>query len=110
VLNIYVNNLPVLPGAFWAIEEKLLTRGDKSNRTYTEKSVVNLGEINISGEHLLYDPQTSGGLLISVPEKNADNLLNELVNTGDTDSVIIGFVDSPSDAYKEGTIIFNFSK
>ncbi|MCX6164139.1 MAG: selenide, water dikinase SelD, partial [Ignavibacteriae bacterium] len=51
--NIKVNDLPVLPGAYWAIEEKLLTRGDKSNRTYTEKNVVNSGKINKTKEHLL---------------------------------------------------------
>lgn len=109
VLNFKVNNLPVLPGAFWAIEQKLLTRGDKSNRTYTEKSVINIGTIDIPKEHLLYDPQTSGGLLISVPEKNAERLITDLLNSGDVDSKIVGFVESPSADYKAGTIIFDFN-
>jgi selenide, water dikinase len=108
VLNINVNELPVLPGAFRAIEENLLTRGDKSNRFYTEKNVINSGEINLTVEHLLYDPQTSGGLLISVPEKYSKTLLDELVSSGDEDSKIIGFVQSPSDDFKGGTVIFNF--
>lgn len=109
VLHFIINDLPVLPGAMWAVEEKLLTRGDKSNRTYTEKSVMNLGSINQDKEHILYDPQTSGGLLISVPEKNADKLLSDLQNSGDEDSKIVGFVKSPSVEFKSGTIIFDFN-
>jgi len=109
VLHFKVNELPVLPGAMWAVKEKLLTRGDKSNRTYTEKSVINIGNVNSDKEHLLYDPQTSGGLLISAPEKNAGKLLSELQNSGDEDSRIVGFVKSPSDEYKTGTIIFDFN-
>lgn len=109
VFKIKVNDLPVLPGAYWAIEEKLLTRGDISNRTYTEKNVVNSGEINKTKEHLLYDPQTSGGLLISVPENNANVLLKALTDSGDVDSKIIGFVESPSTSHLKGTIIFDFN-
>jgi selenide,water dikinase len=109
VLHFKVNSLPVLPGAMWAIEEKLLTRGDKSNRTYTYKFVINTGSINTDKEHILYDPQTSGGLLISVPENKADKLLAELKNSGDEDSKIVGFVKSPAGEQKAGSIIFDFS-
>lgn len=109
VLHFKVSDLPVLPGAMWAIEEKLLTRGDKSNRTYTEKSVINSGKINKEMEHIFYDPQTSGGLLISVPEANAEKLLSDLKNSGDPDSEIVGFVVSPSSEFTAGTIIFDFN-
>ncbi|MEO8210253.1 MAG: selenide, water dikinase SelD, partial [bacterium] len=71
----YVKELPLLEGAEWAVKENFLTRGDKSNREYTKDSVANTGEVNMIKEHLLYDPQTSGGLLIAVPEKNANHLL-----------------------------------
>lgn len=109
VLHFKINNLPILPGAMWAIEEKLLTRGDKSNRTYTENSVFNTGKINADKEHILYDPQTSGGLLISMPEKYSEILLSDLKNSGDEDSKIVGFVESPSADYKAGSIIFDFN-
>ena len=108
VFNFNVNNLPVLDGAFWAIEEKLLTRGDKSNRTYTKDYVVNKGIVNTATEHLFYDPQTSGGLLISVPEKYSEVLLQDLIKTGDTVSKVIGFVTETDGINRAGTLIFNF--
>ena len=108
--KINVNDLPVLKGADWAINENLLTRGDKSNRIYTKDFVINEGEINKTKEHLLYDPQTSGGLLISVPSENSQSLLKDLHNSGDENSRIIGFVESPSEDIKPGNIIFVFQE
>lgn len=108
VFHININDLPVLKGAFWAIDEKLLTRGDKSNRKYTENYVFQIGKINQIKEHLIYDPQTSGGLLISVPEKFSGDLIKELHDIGEIHSRIVGYVESPSDTYHSGSIIFHY--
>jgi selenide,water dikinase len=43
---------------------------------------------------ILYDPQTSGGLLIAVPEKKALKLLNKLHQAGVSEAVIVGEVVS----------------
>ncbi len=109
VLKFFVNELPVLPGAEWAIGENYLTRGDKSNREYTKDFLKPEGKINKIKEHLLYDPQTSGGLLISVPEENANLLLLELHKRGDIFANIVGEVIDVSDENKPGTIIFNYN-
>lgn len=109
VLKFKVNDLPVLKGAEKAIGENYLTRGDKSNREYTKDSVISSGSIDIMKEHLLYDPQTSGGLLISVPEKNAEALLADLHNNGDVSSAIIGEVLDSSEDLKPGTIMFEYN-
>jgi len=107
-LHFNVNDLPVLDGAMWAVEEKQLTRGDKSNRIYTQDYVINKGVIHNDKEHLIYDPQTSGGLLISVEASKADMLLNEIRNSGDEISRIVGFVSDVNDEFKSGSIVFNF--
>jgi selenide,water dikinase len=45
---------------------------------------------------IMYDPQTSGGLLISVPADKADRLLEDMHRKGVTDAAIIGEItDSP---------------
>lgn len=108
VLKFDVNNLPVLNGAEWAINENFLTRGDNSNREYTRDAVINLGGVNTIKEHLLYDPQTSGGLLISIAKENADYLLMELHKGGDTIAKIVGDVFAESNYAKAGMIEFSY--
>jgi selenide, water dikinase len=102
-LHINVNDLPILDGAMSAVEQKLWTRGDKSNRLYTQDNVVNEGNINEELEHILYDPQTSGGLLISIPPENAETLLDELKQSGITTASIIGSTESGN-----GKLIFDY--
>ncbi len=108
VLKFRVNDLPVLKGAEKAIGENHLTRGDKSNREYTKEYVISSGTVSKSKEHLLYDPQTSGGLLICVPQKNSEALLDDLHKNGDTYSGIIGEVLDASGEVKSGSIIFEY--
>lgn len=104
VFNFYADRLPVLEGAMQAIKEKFLTRGDKSNRIYTQEYVINTGIIDADKEHLIFDPQTSGGLLISIPEKNSAALLSELIERGDENSTIVGFVSESKNEYVPGTL------
>jgi len=108
VLKFRVNDLPVLDGAEKAIGENYLTRGDKSNREYTKDFVISSGTVNKTKEHLLYDPQTSGGLLICVPQKNSEALLDDLIKNGDISSGIIGEVLDASGDTRPGSIVFEY--
>lgn len=109
VFKFYMNKLPVLSGAVKGIGENLLTRGDKSNREYTKDYTVSEGKIDTIKEHLLYDPQTSGGLLISVPGNNAGLLLKLLHEGGDEAAVTAGEVLKSDENYKSGTVIFDYT-
>lgn len=40
--------------------------------------VVTRTDISLAMQDILYDPQTSGGLLMAVPEKEAEKCLREL--------------------------------
>ncbi|MBS1493862.1 MAG: selenide, water dikinase SelD [Bacteroidetes bacterium] len=106
-LVIDANKLPVLDGAINAVENSFLTRGDKSNREYTKDFYSTKGTVNKTIEHLIFDPQTSGGLLISVPEKNSEALLIDLKNNGDEKTAIIGYVDKREE-YPAGTFILEY--
>jgi len=108
VINFNVRNIPLLEGAIWAVKENLLTRGDKSNRIYTQDYVINNGRIDTIIEHLLYDPQTSGGLLISINEKNANELLRLIKDGGDEKASIVGYATESDNMHKPGTIMFYF--
>lgn len=77
-LEIDSGSVPLIRGARELAAAGLLTSGDKSNRRYVGEDVT-LGE-GVSKElaSLLFDPQTAGGLLISVPAERAAGLLASL--------------------------------
>ena len=64
------DRLPVLPGALEAAAAGVRTGGDRRNRDFAA-SHVDTGEIAEDIVALAYDPQTSGGLLIALPEEKA---------------------------------------
>jgi selenide,water dikinase len=63
--------VPLLPGALEAARAGAIPGGLKNNRDFASCAVEILGNIDAALLDLLYDPQTSGGLLISLPESDA---------------------------------------
>ena len=57
--------LPLLPSAFELAEQGVRTGGDRRNRDYAGPHVESYAEAAL--EALAYDPQTAGGLLVSLP-------------------------------------------
>lgn len=71
-------HVPILPGASQLAAEGMLTSGDKTNREYVGADVEIGDTVGDQLRHLLYDPQTAGGMLISIPEDRAETLLARL--------------------------------
>ena len=67
-----------LPGALDYARQGALPGGLKNNREFASCAVEKTREIPAEVENLLYDPQTSGGLLISLPEADAAQLVHKL--------------------------------
>ncbi|MFN0102429.1 MAG: selenide, water dikinase SelD [Bryobacteraceae bacterium] len=61
-------SVPLLPGAFNYAAAGTIPRGLRNNMEFAGSAVTKTREIDPALEHLLYDPQTSGGLLIAMPE------------------------------------------
>ena len=57
-----------------------LPAGMYRNRTFAEAG-VDAGDTELAKQDLLYDPQTAGGLMIAVAERDADALYAELQKT-----------------------------
>ena len=70
-LEIQVDTLQFLPGAVEYARAGAVPGGLKNNREFASCVVETLRELPREIEDLLYDPQTSGGLLISMPESDA---------------------------------------
>ncbi|MCK5780882.1 MAG: selenide, water dikinase SelD [Psychrilyobacter sp.] len=69
--------VPYIEEAFEYASEFLITSAGQKNRKHLGDK-VNLRDIGFAMEEILFDPQTSGGLLISVASKDAVALLEDL--------------------------------
>jgi selenide,water dikinase len=81
-LEIESRELPVLPGALEAIRAGFIPGGLNANRDFAECVVAGKERISRDLWTLLFDPQTAGGLLISVTESDCERLVSELQNGG----------------------------
>ena len=77
-LQLDVESLQFLPGAVDYARQGALAGGLKNNREFASCAVEIACEIPVEIEDLLYDPQTSGGLLIALPERDAAGLESAL--------------------------------
>lgn len=86
--------VPVITGAIECLEGKILNRAHRTNWEYVERE-VDLGVLPEWKKWLLVDPQTSGGLLLSIPASQGEEALKKL-RTRFPLSTIIGEVRSGS--------------
>jgi len=70
--------VPLLPDVLYLIGQGMLTRGDKNNRVYVGETVRIADTVSSDMQSALFDPQTAGGLLISVAAEKAHEFLTEI--------------------------------
>lgn len=87
MLNIDSKAVRLLPDVLELISQGMLTRGDKNNRVYVGETVRIQESVSREMQSALFDPQTAGGLLISMPEASAARFLDEVA-----DATVIGTV------------------
>ncbi len=76
-------DLPFYPGALDMYKKGETTGSNKANRAMVKEHHLNMAaSLSSFEDELLYDPQTSGGLLLSLPGDQADKLLRELKDAG----------------------------
>ena len=79
-ITLHVDNIDLIPEALELARIGILPAGMYRNRKYAQAG-VDAGDTELAKQDLLYDPQTSGGLLMAVAPEDADALFNELKNT-----------------------------
>ena len=93
-INIDAAKIPLLPGANEFACQGLCPGGLYRNREFYSPSVRIIHDVPTEVQDVLYDPQTSGGLLICLAPPQANWLLSKLQEAGISESVIIGEVTS----------------
>jgi len=91
-------NIPLISNTLEYAKMGLVPAGAYANRGHIGDNIRFEEGIPDEIKDVLFDPQTSGGLLVSVPREDADLLLEELANTP-TKYALIGEVVEKEDHY-----------
>jgi selenide,water dikinase len=86
-LTIDTAKIPLLPGARAAAERGVSTGGGKRNAEYLAER-VKWGDTDATMRALLVDPQTSGGLLVAVPEPAVHDYLSRVAEAVEIGAVV----------------------
>ncbi len=89
-MTIHASCVPVIQEAFEFARMGLIPAGAYRNEKYRENSVLKRDGVSDDTMKILFDPQTSGGLLISLPPARAGELLKMLHEAGVTEAALIG--------------------
>jgi selenide,water dikinase len=89
-LTIDTTALPLLPEAVQLCGEGFTCGGTKSNASFTEGGILYADGLGPDMIGLLNDPQTSGGLLIAVPEARLADLTAFLGDSGALAAAVVG--------------------
>lgn len=83
-------NIPVFPGVAALAQMGLIPGGAYRNRDYLVDNVTFTPGVKEEMADILFDPQTSGGLLISISAAKASVLIEKLAKYGVTTAAIVG--------------------
>jgi selenide, water dikinase len=81
-LRLFTKDIPILPGAMECIRAGQIPGGLKANREFAECVVGYESGVSDELKTLLFDPQTAGGLLLSVAESDCEELVVEMQSGG----------------------------
>ncbi len=94
--KVYADQLPVFPEALEYADEFLLTAVAQQNRNHVGRHVKFDEDISFAMQEVMFDPQSSGGLLIVLPADQVDDLLRDIRALG-VPSAIVGEMMEPGD-------------
>jgi selenide,water dikinase len=89
-IRLEANNVPVLPETLAYAGMGMVPGGAYKNRQFYAPHIQFSASVDPLLQDVLFDPQTSGGLLISLPGGRAEALLDRLRHAGIKDATMIG--------------------
>jgi selenide,water dikinase len=81
-LRLSASAVPLLPGALECVLRGFIPGGLQNNRAFASCCVECDADVPENLQTIFYDPQTAGGLLISVSQLQADAMVDELQRSG----------------------------
>ena len=90
-LHLLTAKIPFHPEALEYADMGLVPAGAYRNRDFCEKAAEVQDDVSRAMQDILFDPQTSGGLLIAVDERDGEALLREMKSVI-PDAAMIGYV------------------
>jgi len=93
-VKLFSDRVPVIRDTLFFAAMGLIPGGAHKNRDFFKKRVEFSGSVELVLQDVLFDPQTSGGLLISLDAVKGPALIDELRNANITSATIIGEVAS----------------
>jgi selenide,water dikinase len=91
-VEIYADMIPIIPETYEYAGMGLVPAGAYKNRQFRELMVDFAPSVDRIVQDVLFDPQTSGGLLICVERKSAEDLVDRLKEKGVENATVIGEV------------------
>ena len=90
--EIYYNDIPFIESTKELAQDNIIPGGTRKNLSYVEESIQFADSILDYQKLMLADAQTSGGLLISIPEKDSQKFIEKLKDEGCLSYNIIGTI------------------
>jgi selenide,water dikinase len=98
-IDLIYEKLPIYPNALRMYQKGETTGSNKANRRLAEDAWEMTAHRSAEEQELLFDPQTSGGLLLAVPDSQADELVAQLKMGGVETAVRVGEVVASDKPY-----------
>ena len=95
--EIEIDRIPIMRQALEMYQKGITTGMNLPNRKLVEKHIMMKTKFPAWHEEILFDPQTSGGLMIALPANQAETLLETFHKNEVTDARIIGKVSKLKD-------------
>src|SRR5664279_4699091 len=89
---INMKEVPLIGNCYQLVEEGCIPGASFRNLDYAEKDIEFASDLDYNLKMIAFDAQTSGGLLFSAPADKVNSILQDLLNTGLSDSKVIGQV------------------
>jgi selenide,water dikinase len=105
-VEINFDAIPVFCGVADLARMEILPGAVERNREAVPVDLLDFTNVEKAQENILFGPETSGGLLISLSEKDADEYIRDIRDSGNTIATVIGRI---TDNHNEGKIIVTSS-